>query len=160
VVNHENAIAYLSKGLAQIAEALPRVELATLLYPTERMKDATQALYAYILRFLIRAHGWYKEGKFLHLIHSFTRPAELRYKDLLENISECSRNIQQLSVAGSQVELRDMNKKLSKIEASVEEMKGTMICSFQSVETGMTDVTARMVCKSELSSQLSTQYLT
>jgi hypothetical protein len=51
VVNHENAIACLSKGIARIAAVLPRVELAALLYPTKRMKVATEELYAYILHF-------------------------------------------------------------------------------------------------------------
>lgn len=147
MVNHENAIADLAKGLTKIAEALPKVELATLLYPTARVKDATKALYAFVLQFLMRAHGWYREGKFRHLIHSITRPSDLYYKDLLNNISECSRNIHQLAVAGSQVELRDMSRKLKLVETNVDAIKETIICSFQRVETGMLDVTARMICE-------------
>jgi hypothetical protein len=137
VLNHENAIACLSKGIARIAAVLPRVELAALLYPTKRMKVAIEELYAYILRFFIWAHDWYTEGKFRHLIHSITRPAELRYQDLLEIIAECSRNIDQFAVAGTQVELRDMHKKLHTVlskldsnEARMQEMRSMMICKY------------------------------
>ena len=104
-----------------------------MLYPTERMKQAVMELYAYIIRFFIRAHDWYQEGSFLHVLHSITRPAELRYKDLIATIYDCSRRIDRLASSGSQAEQRDMHKKIEVIIAKLEhsdtalvEMKGMM----------------------------------
>ena len=91
----------LAKGLSKIAECLPRVDLVTVLYPTKRMKRAVADLYANAMRFLIRAQDWYREGKLLHALHSITRLVELRYKDLIEDIKECSINIDKLALAGS-----------------------------------------------------------
>ena len=102
----------LAKGLCHVADSLPRLEFLTLLYPTRRMKQAVADLYAYILRFLIRAQGWYQESRILHALHSFTRPAELRYADIIEEIEACTRTVDSLASAGAQAEQRDMHLKL------------------------------------------------
>ncbi|KAH7363721.1 hypothetical protein BKA66DRAFT_444640 [Pyrenochaeta sp. MPI-SDFR-AT-0127] len=81
----------------------------SILYPTERMKTAVTDLYAYILRFSIRALDWYNEGMFKHVLHAITRPVELRYSDLLQQISDASGTIYQLAAIGQQAELRDMH---------------------------------------------------
>ncbi|PSN67616.1 hypothetical protein BS50DRAFT_522257 [Corynespora cassiicola Philippines] len=127
LLNHENAIAILAKALARIAYVLPRIELATMLYPTTKMMNEVEGLYAHIMEFLVRAHDWYKEGTFRHILHSITRPAELHYKDLLENIEDCSRNIEQLAVAGSQVELRDMHNNMKLMAARLERSENTLM---------------------------------
>ena len=131
-------ITCLAKALSQIADALPRVTLSAILYPTEKMKAAVEELYAHLLRFFIRADDWYREGSLRHILHAVTRPAELRYKDLIEKIAECSRTIDNLALSGSQAELRDMHKKLDKALSKLErsdavhsvlmEMRSTMIC--------------------------------
>lgn len=108
-LNHEKIIATLAKAMAQIAETLPHIELQSILYPTERMKTAVTDLYAYILRFSIRALDWYNEGMFKHVLHAITRPVELRYSDLLQQISDASGTIYQLAAIGQQAELRDMH---------------------------------------------------
>ncbi|KAF4545427.1 uncharacterized protein LTHEOB_5260 [Lasiodiplodia theobromae] len=112
VVNHENLLSSLAKGLALVGEALPRVELAAVLYPTTRMKQALAELYAHIIRFLIRARDWFEERKPLRILHSVTRPAELRYDDLIDEIDSCSRNVVSLAVSAAQAEQRDMHTKL------------------------------------------------
>ncbi len=40
------------------------------------------AIYANVLRFLLRAFSWYQESKAMHVMHAFTGPAELRYHDI------------------------------------------------------------------------------
>jgi hypothetical protein len=75
ILNHESAIANLAKALARIADALPRMKLATILYPTIRMMTVMEELYAHVIQFLIRAHDWYREGTFRHILHSITRPS-------------------------------------------------------------------------------------
>jgi hypothetical protein len=126
-LNHESAIASIAKALARIADALPRIELATTLYQTTRMTAAVEGLYAHIIQFLIRAYDWYREGTFRHIFHSITRPVELRYHDLLEHIETGSRNIEQLAVAGSQVELRQMHTTLKLMADRVEKTESVMI---------------------------------
>lgn len=84
------------------------------------MKDAITELYAHIIQFFIRAHDWYKEGSFRHVLHSITRPVELRYKDLLDSISECSASIDKLCFSGSQAEQRDMHAKLEVIMLKID----------------------------------------
>ncbi|KAH3914234.1 hypothetical protein HBH56_100600 [Parastagonospora nodorum] len=126
-LNHQGVIASISKGLARIADALPRVELATTLYPTTRMTDVVEVLYAQVIQFLIRAHDWYREGTLRHIVHSVTRPAELRYQDLLESIEASSRTIEKLAISGSQVELRQMHTILETMADRVEKSESTIL---------------------------------
>lgn len=119
-------MASLSEGISRIADALPKVQLATMLYPTNKMINAVEELYAYILRFFIRAHDWYYESTLQHILHSITRPTELRYKDLLEDIARCSHNIDQLAVSGSQVELREVHESLKAVTSQLERSESVM----------------------------------
>jgi hypothetical protein len=73
----------------------------------------------------------------MHIIHSITRPAELRYKDLIESIAECSQNISQLAVYSSHAEQRIVHQKLdlvlsrwSMTETQVQEMREKIIGRF------------------------------
>ena len=113
----------LAKGLSQIADSLPRTKLATVLYPTKRMKQAVAELYAHIIEFLIRAQKWYHESKALHIFHSFIRPVELRCSDLIDEIKDCTLAIDGLTSAGAHAEQRDMHlelKEVSKNQKSLE----------------------------------------
>jgi len=121
-------IATLAKAISQIADTLPRAELASILYPTDRMKATVADLYASILRFLIRAQDWYEEGKLHHFLHSITRPIELRYNDLLEQISQSSCIIDQLAVSGQQAEFRDMHDRINETSVMVEKISNAITC--------------------------------
>ncbi|KAI6758222.1 hypothetical protein HG530_010462 [Fusarium avenaceum] len=123
--NHEATICLISKALSQIADSLPRVELVTILYPTVRVKQAVSNLYANLVRFFIRAYEWCQEGKLRHLLHSITRPPQLRYQDLLEDIAANSREIDQLAASSARVEIRDINLKLNTIVAKLESLQAT-----------------------------------
>ncbi|CZS75369.1 unnamed protein product [Fusarium graminearum] len=123
--NHEATIALISKAMSQIADSLPRVELATVLYPTDRMRQAVSNLYANLVRFFIRAHEWCQEGTLRHLLHSITRPPELRYQDLLEDITANSREIDQLATASARVEIRDISLKLNSIVAKLDHFQSS-----------------------------------
>ncbi|KAL6919001.1 hypothetical protein FSST1_003027 [Fusarium sambucinum] len=123
--NHEATICLISKALSQIADSLPRVELVTVLYPTDRIRQAVSNLYANLVRFFIRAHEWCQEGTFRHLLHSITRPPELRYQDLLEDITANSREIDQLAAASARVEIRDISLKLSSIVAKLDNFQSS-----------------------------------
>jgi hypothetical protein len=112
------------------------------LYPTKRTRHAVALLYAHVLMFLIRAHGWCQESKLLHALHSITRPSELRYADLLVKIPYHSQNVTSLAVAGSQAEQRDMhteqkemNAKLDNLAALINRLRDTVLTN-QIVNTG------------------------
>ena len=108
-MNHDKTLTFLAKALARIADVLPRTDLVAILYPTDRMKRAVAELYAYIIRLLLRVKSWYEEGKLQHAWHSFSQPVELRFADLFEAIESCSRNVDDLALAASRAEQRDMH---------------------------------------------------
>jgi len=102
-------LASFCKGLSQIGDVLPRIELSLTLYPSPRMKNAIAHLYAYLIKYFIMAKDFYEEGKILHVLHSITRPFELRCKDLVSDIDRCSKNVTNLAVSGAQAEQRAMH---------------------------------------------------
>lgn len=83
------------------------------------MRVAVEELYGNIFEFLARAHRWYQEGWGRHLWHSITQPPKLKYKDLVEDISESSNRIRELSGLETQVEIREMNRKLTDMVATL-----------------------------------------
>ncbi|KAI1759878.1 hypothetical protein GGR53DRAFT_512112 [Hypoxylon sp. FL1150] len=109
-VNHAETLKLLAKSISQVAVRLPRINILSILYPTEQMRLAVENLYSCILNFLLMAHAWCNESKFRHIYHSFTRPHVLRYNDILERVTDCSNNIIELASVGSQAELRVMHK--------------------------------------------------
>lgn len=123
--NHDNTLSLIAKAMSQIADKLSHVELATVLYPNERMRLAVGRLYADIIRFLVRAHDWCREGPIRHALHSLTRPVELRYKDLLERIDEGAREVEKLTNAGAQIQIRETNQMLIKVLAKLETVAST-----------------------------------
>ncbi|KAM3086699.1 hypothetical protein ACMFMG_000822 [Clarireedia jacksonii] len=109
VINHGELVTQLSKALSYIADVLPHVELKSVLYPTKRMSELVAIIYSQIIRFVIRAINWYKEGKLKHILTSITRPYALRFKDLLDDLATSSRQLDQLAVAAAMMEQRDMH---------------------------------------------------
>jgi hypothetical protein len=121
VENQENLVITLAKGISQVADSLPRIELSTILYPTQRMKEAVAQVYAHIINFLIRAKDWYEEGKLLHVINSFARPAKLRYDDIIQDIEICTKEIDRLSTASARAEQRDIHLELQELSRRQED---------------------------------------
>lgn len=109
MVNHAETVKLLAKSTAKIADRLPRVKILSQLYTTKQMRLAVDNLYSGILEFLLTAHSWCNESKLRHFYHSFTRPHELRYHELLDRITECSNNVMELAVLGSYAEIRVMH---------------------------------------------------
>jgi hypothetical protein len=128
VLNQEELINELSKALCYIADTLPHVELKAVLFPTPLMKTLVATLYAHIINFVQRAIKWYKEGKIKHAITSITRPLSLRFQDLVDEIRESSRKVDQLAASLSLAEQRRMHSKLQDTYALLEDMKRLMEC--------------------------------
>ncbi len=57
-----------------------------------KMRLAVAEIYVHVVRFLIRARGWYQESKPLHFLHAFTRPVEPRYADIMKDIEVCTQS--------------------------------------------------------------------
>ncbi|KAI1374768.1 hypothetical protein F4677DRAFT_447034 [Hypoxylon crocopeplum] len=112
VVNQQNLVSRLSTGLCEIADVLPRAELTLKLYPTHQIRHIVVALYAHVLKFLLRALRWYQESKAMHVVHAITRPAELRYDDILRKIASLSRSLSEVALASGLAEQRDMHNKM------------------------------------------------
>lgn len=91
------------------------------------MKQAVSALYAYIIKFLLRSLDWYEEGKIAHAIHSITKPAALRYDDLLEDIRRATQRIMGLAIASSQAEQRDIHHELQNLTTMIKQLKEDML---------------------------------
>ncbi|KAI0465623.1 hypothetical protein F4859DRAFT_528286 [Xylaria cf. heliscus] len=113
VVNHQKLLTQLCNGLSSVADVLPRAMLIMRLYPTPQIREIIVAIYANVLKFLLRALSWYQESKVKHALHAITRPAELRYNDLLETISSLSRSLTDNALVSSHAEQRDMHKDLT-----------------------------------------------
>lgn len=99
-------------ALDDIGEALSRVDLAESLYPTEKMKNVIVSLNCHIITFLCRALDWYRSGSLSRTMQSITRPAALRYDDLIRDINKTLSQVTDLSQAGSQAEQRDMHEEM------------------------------------------------
>jgi hypothetical protein len=137
VENHGKLVTTLAKGLSQIADSLPRIELVTILYPTRRVKQAVAELYAYILRFFIRVQEWFEQGKLRHAWEALARPVELRYDDLIEEIEGRTSDIDKLANAGAQAEQRDIHLELQELtrrqaqsDTIMLEMRQSIICQY------------------------------
>ena len=136
VENHGKQLRVLAKGLSHIADVLPRIVLANILYPTDRMRHAISEIYSKIIRFFLRAERWYQQGKLRHAWEALSRPAELYYNDLVQEVEECTRSIEILANAGAQAEQRDMHleiqelgKRLKSSEDTLQELRGLLICT-------------------------------
>jgi hypothetical protein len=108
-MNQAELISKLAKGLVYIADALPHIELRTILYPTEKMKTAVATLYAHILQFMQRAAKWYSESKIRHAVGSIFKPYALSFQDILDEISTVSREVDMLALSASMAEQRGMH---------------------------------------------------
>lgn len=132
-MNHDKTITKLAKGLSQIEDELPTIDFLSELYPTERMKTAITEVNAFILRFLIRAHDWYREGTWKHIVHSITRPSELRYDDILEAISQKTATIKDLASCGQQGIIHDMRDQLGELNTKYEQLATATTCEPRSI---------------------------
>ncbi|KAG4430645.1 hypothetical protein IFR05_013878 [Cadophora sp. M221] len=104
VANQQKLISRLSNGLCQIAEVLPRAELILRLYPIPTVQGLISRIFS-------------------HLVHAVTRPAELRFDDLIEDIRLLSRNMTDLALASGHAEQRDMHTSQKQSSSTQREMR-------------------------------------
>jgi hypothetical protein len=99
------------------------MDLALMLYPTELMSKAVAYLYAQIIKFMVQAMKWYKQGKFLHTFSAISKPWTLNFKNNVKDIAAQSRYIDELSSTASKAELRDTHLELLVTRAEVREAR-------------------------------------
>jgi hypothetical protein len=130
--------------MVRIADVLPRIELAKILYPTARMQKAVSEIYSHVIQFFLRAERWYQQGKLRHTWEAFSRPVELHYNDLLAEVEDCTKEVESLARAGAQAEQRDMHLEIQDLstrlkthetllqsqERLLREMRGLLLCMF------------------------------
>lgn len=109
VANHEEMLLEISKSVAKIADILPRAELLSILYPTQRMKIALSELYARIIQFIQSAIKYYKSSRISKSIAAVKNPFDLKYKPILEDIREASRRVDELANSALKAEIRDLH---------------------------------------------------
>ncbi|KAF2868402.1 hypothetical protein BDV95DRAFT_579769 [Massariosphaeria phaeospora] len=141
IVEHERLGSTIVTAMCDIADALPRIELAEVLYPTTMMKQTIALLYSYIIKFLLRALAWYETSTASRAIQSFTRPSALRYTDLIQDIYKATGKVNELSVAGSQAEQRDMHNKLRDIHAEQKELRDQLQEHLEEVQRQLQSLT-------------------
>jgi hypothetical protein len=133
-VNHEEVLAQVSKALSQIADNLPRLELQAFLYQTSQMRQAVSTVFAHIVKFFQRAIDWYTQGKIRHIASAILNPFELRFKDLVDEIGKASRHVDQLAVAGAQLELRQMHSEQNNMRLLLLDLKRIILGEPASVD--------------------------
>ncbi|KKO98166.1 hypothetical protein THAR02_09727 [Trichoderma harzianum] len=115
VKNHHKLVSQLCGALNSIAHVISRAQLIIQLYPTQQIRQVIVEIYVHILQFLLRALSWYRESKLTHMLQALTRPAELRYGDILADISSLSDTMSKMAVDSSHAEQRDMHRCITQI---------------------------------------------
>lgn len=133
-MNHQKHLTQLCNGLSEIGNVLPRVALIIRVYAIPEIREIVVAIYANVIKFLLRALSWYQESKVMHAIHAITRPPELRYNDILATISSLSRSMTEHALASSHAEQRDMHTNItmliqwkSQIDTKIHELMTNLI---------------------------------
>ncbi|KAK3681335.1 hypothetical protein B0T22DRAFT_523487 [Podospora appendiculata] len=145
VINHEETTKLLAKSLAQIAECIGGLHLTSNLYLTPQMTVVVEEMYSHILKFLMRAHKWYSEGRVSHIIHSITQPVQLRYKDLLQDIKDASKKLDRIAKGAGQAELRGMHLQLDDYTTNARETRTEIALIASKVEVSQAKIEELMV---------------
>ncbi len=115
MLNHEELLTEIAKTVSKIANILPRADLCSHLYPTQRMRVAVAQLYAKVMYFVQDAVKWYKKGKLAHSVSAVFKPYSLGFKAIVEEISEASRRVDQEASAASKAEIRELHIKIEQL---------------------------------------------
>jgi hypothetical protein len=117
VCQHAKQLAELTGALTTIGDALPRLEISSLLYNTAPMQQAVAKTYAHVLQFLQRALSWYTSSSASRVIRSVFKP--LTFNDIVVEIQRCVTNVGLVSVAAQGAEIRGQTHTLGRIDGQV-----------------------------------------
>lgn len=122
VLNCETLTKELTRSICQIADVLPRAEVALLLYPTPRMRASVANIYKHILRFSQKAIAWYSKGKLAHALHAVINPWELQFEEEIIAIQTQTQNIEAEASMASRAELREAHLQIKQLQAQLTQM--------------------------------------
>jgi hypothetical protein len=108
-MNYEELLLEISKAVSRIADVLPRTHLHSMLYPTDQMQEAVSMVYAKIIEFSITAIKWYKKNKFMRVVSSVVKPFSLGFKNIIDEVSDRSRRVDEEANAATKAEIRDLH---------------------------------------------------
>ncbi|KAI1751150.1 hypothetical protein F4782DRAFT_547751 [Xylaria castorea] len=140
VVEHERTATTIVTALCDISDSLPSVELSLALYPTSVMKHLVSMLYAHIMRFLIRALKYYEESSLMRVVHSITRPAALRYDDLIRLIRRDEEMVRRHAATSSQAEIRAVHNSILAVSTQLQTEAGQVQADRQIMQTQLTAI--------------------
>ncbi|KAI0862532.1 hypothetical protein F4860DRAFT_116892 [Xylaria cubensis] len=140
IMEHERTAITIVTALCDISDSLPSVELSLALYPTSVMKHLVSMLYAHIMRFLIRALKYYEESSLMRVVHSITRPAALRYDDLIRLIRRDEEMVRRQAATSSQAEIRAVHKIILGVRTQLQTEAGQAQADRQNMQTQLTAI--------------------
>ena len=79
------------------------------------MKIALSELYAKIIQFVQLAVKYYKSGRIAKSLAAVTKPFDLKYKPILDDIREASRRIDELANSALKAEVRDLHLQVKRL---------------------------------------------
>lgn len=126
-MNHEELLVEVSSAVSRVADVLPRTELLSVLYPTERMQEAVARLYAKIIEFAVMTIKWCKQSKLKHTISAIVKPFSLSFKPIIDEMTERSRRVDELANAAFKAEIRDLHANIHELKDKVNQLTQVMI---------------------------------
>jgi hypothetical protein len=87
------------------------------------MRHAVASLYAHIMLFLKQAMKWYSVGPAGRVLSALFKPFELSYGDAVEQIEQCSQEIDKLASVSAKMEIRDIHQAIGRIENKLQSMQ-------------------------------------
>jgi hypothetical protein len=97
------------------------------------MRDAIARLYAIILRFFTQAIVWYSRSRAKRAISAVLNPYELKYKDTVDQIRNCTRVINNLAEGKHWIEMRDMHISIELLHKEQQQLRETVDNTFKLV---------------------------
>jgi len=73
------------------------------------MKVAISQLFAKIIQFVQSAVRYYKKGRLAKSITAVVKPFALSFKQIIDDITDCSRRVDELANSASKAEIRDLH---------------------------------------------------
>lgn len=117
-------ISEFSKAMVEVAQVLPRAQLHSEIYQTDRMKQVVTHLYAQILVFLCQVLKWHRRKPFLSIINPF----DVKFKGVLEEVRQCATAMDEVASSAERAEIRGLHimaksqdRRLDQLERSVTE---------------------------------------
>jgi hypothetical protein len=127
MINYEELLIEFSKAIATIANVLPRTRILYELYPTEAIQTAVANVYAKIIEFVLETVKWYRKNRIQHVLAVVVSPYKLGFKNIVDEIAERSRAVDELANTAVMAEVRDVHLKINTLSDENFDMKRELL---------------------------------